>query len=534
MKFARNHWPLILAILALWATLGTLLSQSLAVNDGNLVYALDDPYIHMAIARNFTQHGVWGATRYSFSSSTSSLTWPLLLALDYRLLGVNQVSPFVLNLLIATGLLFAVSAFWARYAVPKPLIAIGLLAITFFAPLPALVFAGLEHILHSLLVIAVVCLSARMLSEKQGDQRRSPVPALSLLVPLLTATRYESLSILLIICLLLALRGKPVYALMFGALGFMPIAIYGAISMSKGWFFLPNSVMLKTNSLSPLSLKNIGACLTCLEQQAVGQPSLLLMILAAGILFYLLYGRQKVFWREPSLMLVILIGAGIIHLAASPLNWFYRYEAYLIVLGLFAVIPAINEYAPLRLSVSKGESAWVKYSALALIIIVACLPLLDRGIGSLPRTVTATHNIYDQQYQMARFAREFYSGRVIGANDIGAINYFADIRCLDLWGLANKDVAVARKSFAFGSDTISEMAAESDMKVAMIYEQLFPKLPADWVKVGEWTIRDPVVCEKTVSFYAVGQREAVDLRDNLQAYSNKLPSDVIQSGEYTQ
>ena len=529
MKKLIQHWPLILAVLILWATLGVLLSKSLAMNDGRLIYALDDPYIHMAIAKNIAQHGVWGATRYEFTSSTSSLVWPLILALDFRLFGVNEVSPFALNVLISTALLCVIYALWARYAVSKSLTAIGLLAVVFFTPLPALVFTGLEHILHSLLVISVVCLSARALSEKQGKS----LVGLSLLIPVLTATRYESLPIVLIICLLFALRRRLRGALILGALGFMPIAIYGTISMSKGWFFLPNSVLLKTNPLTPFSFKQILSCLSCLEQQALGLPSVLFMILGASVLFYMLYGKQKVFWREPSIMLVILIGASILHLAASPLNWFYRYEAYLIALGLFAIVPAISEYAP-RFTVSKGESPWLKYSALVFIIIVACLPLLDRGIGALPKTIKATHNIYDQQYQMAGFVREFYQGKAVGANDIGAINYFADIRCVDLWGLANKEVAAARKSGELDSNAISEMAAAHDMKIAMIYEQLFPQLPPDWVKVGEWTLKDCVVCEKTVSFYAVGKQEAVTLAGNLRAYSYKLPPDVVQAGEYTQ
>ena len=39
---------------------------SIRQNDGHIIYTLDDSYIHMALAKNLAQHGVWGITRYEF------------------------------------------------------------------------------------------------------------------------------------------------------------------------------------------------------------------------------------------------------------------------------------------------------------------------------------------------------------------------------------------------------------------------------------------------------------------------------------
>jgi asparagine N-glycosylation enzyme membrane subunit Stt3 len=44
---------------------------SIRINGGHLVYALDDPYIHMAIAKNVVQHHVWGVTPFGFTSASS-------------------------------------------------------------------------------------------------------------------------------------------------------------------------------------------------------------------------------------------------------------------------------------------------------------------------------------------------------------------------------------------------------------------------------------------------------------------------------
>ncbi len=48
-----RHWPVLAAIIILWCTVLLLLILSVRQNQGHLVYALDDPYIHMAIAKNF-------------------------------------------------------------------------------------------------------------------------------------------------------------------------------------------------------------------------------------------------------------------------------------------------------------------------------------------------------------------------------------------------------------------------------------------------------------------------------------------------
>src|SRR6266851_2122500 len=56
-------------------TCATLLMLSLARTQWHLVYPLDDAYIHMAIAKNLAQHGVWGVTSHEFTSCSSSPLW---------------------------------------------------------------------------------------------------------------------------------------------------------------------------------------------------------------------------------------------------------------------------------------------------------------------------------------------------------------------------------------------------------------------------------------------------------------------------
>lgn len=46
--------------------------NSVSKTGNHYVYPLDDAYIHLAVAKNFAIHHVWGITEYQFSSTSSS------------------------------------------------------------------------------------------------------------------------------------------------------------------------------------------------------------------------------------------------------------------------------------------------------------------------------------------------------------------------------------------------------------------------------------------------------------------------------
>src|SRR3954454_10379831 len=160
----REHRPLVLAVVILWAIVGLLLILSLRQHAGHLVYALDDAYIHMAIAKNFARWGVWGVTRYGFSSSTSSPLWPLILAAIYLVSGPNAISPLLLNILCATLSLYVVYRELRRRGGGAGLIAIALVAIVVLTALPSLIFTGMEHSLHIWLTLMVLVQASHILA----------------------------------------------------------------------------------------------------------------------------------------------------------------------------------------------------------------------------------------------------------------------------------------------------------------------------------------------------------------------------------
>ena len=78
---------------------GILLWVSLARTGGTFVYAQDDPYIHLALARTLADHGVWGIRPTEFTSASSSPLWTLLLAALWKLGAQAVWVPFALNIL---------------------------------------------------------------------------------------------------------------------------------------------------------------------------------------------------------------------------------------------------------------------------------------------------------------------------------------------------------------------------------------------------------------------------------------------------
>lgn len=105
-----SQTPFLIASLIFMAGLTIIVLASYEANDRNLVYTLDDPYIHMAIAKNLANHGVFGVTRYEFSSATSSPLWTLLLSATYKVLGVCDWAPGVWAAAFALAALYVTNS----------------------------------------------------------------------------------------------------------------------------------------------------------------------------------------------------------------------------------------------------------------------------------------------------------------------------------------------------------------------------------------------------------------------------------------
>ena len=121
----------------------------------------------------------------------------------------------------------------------------------------------------------------------------------------------------------------------------LPMIAYGLISIAKGWYFLPNSILLKGTEPDFGSVRGIISALGyCAYRRLLLNPSVLFLYIAVlAVLVYQFRGGQRI-WEKAKIIAIIF-------LATTPLNMQFagldfmgiigccRYEAYVVGLGIF-------------------------------------------------------------------------------------------------------------------------------------------------------------------------------------------------------
>jgi hypothetical protein len=537
-KTLIKHWPLFISILILSVTVGVISTLLILRENGHLVYALDDPYIQMAMAKNFAQHGVWGITRFGFSSSSSSPLWTFLIAVSYMVFGVGEMAPFYLSLASCALLLGCAYAVLRAYKLSLRLTFWALVAVVFFTPLPLLICIGSEHPLHAALTILLTFLAARLLSGESPSTARRDLILLLALSPVLTVVRYEGMFWILAVGALFFLRRRWAAGVAVGAAGFSSILFYGAICLAKGWSWLPSSILLKGNfpRFTDLGTAFDSVFGTAYSNVKMG-PHLVALILASLFLAVFLFEKRRTAWDSRQVMTAIFVLIALAHIQFCMVALFFRHEAYLVALGIVVILAQLADQIPARLFGTSAGRARVPQHAFALVLAaVVMYPCLVRASTSLVYLPNASKNIYEQQYQMGLFIKEYYQGSTIALNDIGAVNFLADVHCLDLWGLGTYDVTKLMHRHVYHKQDILRLSREAGVKVAIVYDNWYTPLgglPREWVWAGQWALPDNVVTGgDAVSIYAVDESETDSLMQKLQDFSPRLPKEVKQSGRY--
>ena len=326
-------------------------------------------------------------------------------------------------------------------------------------------------------------------------------------------------------------------ALLIVALAAIPPLLYAWDSTSRGWFALPNSVLMKSVGNIELLPQLLGysfyeiATLPLTHGTVTHRFLFLFPLIAVPLCLWL--DRHKGTRNASQLALLFF---GIIwfwHLQFVYEGYFYRYEAYAIGLACFAFGLKGQDWLfgdDSCLGPYKRSAVWA--TALILLLMVS---FGLRGIRAMSKSATATMNIYHQHIQMARFVHNYYPNGNVAVNDIGAINYFNDVHLLDVWGLGSPLIAEAYLTGRYTPQLLQQVALEHDSDLIIIYDIWFRRRPGEikdeigtnWVKVATWRIPDNVVAsEDTVAFYAINEVRAATLEANLRAFESELPPEV--------
>lgn len=521
MKYSHS---LALSALIFAALFAVQLYGACATNGGLPIYPLDDPYIHMKIARNLAFEGCWGINPGEFVSGGSSILYVLLLAAAVKLFGDSAAIPLALNFIAGLASVAAFHFISSRAGLSPFACLVAVFAAAIFVPLHFVCLLGMEHSFHIPLCLAFTYFSAAALSGETVFSPGRDRAALLFSSLGLGLIRYESLFSVLIAAVLLLAAKKFADSLIVAAAGVVPLALFGAFSVARGGSFLPNPVLLK----GVMGVANAGnhplVWLSGRLKLLYNTPFAFALVMA--LLFALtwqLFRDEKRPGRDFYFVLIALLTAAA-HVAFAALGWFARYEAYLVALGAAALVPAARQL--ITIASVKGVPA---RAALAVLAAVLLFPFAYRAGNAISGYATAVSNIYQQQYQMALFVGAYYGRDCVAINDVGTTAYFTKARILDLYGLADNDVTRWRMSQAYTSAEISLLCRRYRPRAAMIYDRWFYNMiPASWSRIGDWEIQDNLVCgSPRVSFYATDTAEIETLSKNFAEFSKKLPEGVL-------
>lgn len=508
-------------LLILFLILGCLIFYNIQVVvdfAGRYIYPLDDAYIHLSMAKNFAEFQTWGITQYEFSSTTSSPLFTFLLAVLIKVFGNWEYIPLVANSLAGIGLIVVFHRYLKQFSTSTSIVILS--AVVLLMPLHLMIMTGMEHVFHTLAMILVLLAFQKYLEDK-APRNFSNLALFSIIA---VGFRYESLFFIFFICVyLFFVKKEYVIGIALGLFAMTPVVVYGLISIDKGSFFLPNSLLLKGNLND-----GVQGFLMRAASNAYRGLSVLLLVL---ILFIQIYRNSRTLNLSTSQTLqlsknaipfVVVCGFAV-HVLLANFGWLIRYESYLVALVLFAIIPFVDEVFQ-----KNTTNRILKFGILFILLI----PLYTRFVRMFDKQALASKNIFDQQIQMADFLKTYYNNSWIMANDIGAITYFTNIHLLDTYGLGNAEVARLRKEDHTGftdniklKNYIKSQAEHYDL--AIVYDSWI-KLPNHFDKIATWTIKDNYICgDNEVTFYALQKENRLRLRNQLIQFSKKTPKDVI-------
>jgi hypothetical protein len=456
----------------------------LAINGGTLMYTLDDPYIHIDLAKRIFS-GHYGINPNEYSAPSSSILWPFLLAPFTPLGQLMLWVPLLLNI----GFSYLTFSLFNRVlqdVSPGPRFFIlggWFLATNFYG----LIFNGMEHCLQIYLVTVIALGVLR--KEFYGEQvTNSGVYLAILLLPLV---RYEGLAVALPVLFYLLCKGERLKPLIWGVALVAAVALFSLFLSSIGVGYLPSSVIAKsdTTGLSSIAMNAIG------QFEKYGWIIVAMLVMCA-------------FMPDRKLFVMLLISVTALHTLFGKNGWFGRYEIYwLTFLGVFFMHLCVTHL-----------------KARTTAVIFGLLPLaFAQLVYTTLSTPLASAAVYNQQYPMSQVAQRLNAP--VAVNDLGLVALNSRQYVLDLWGLGNLEALKLRKSES-GPQWIRDLMDRKKVHYAFVYEEWFPEHPDNWIKVGELQMNVPKIATafNHVAFYATDETSAQTLREVMQAYALEQPT----------
>jgi len=499
---------------------------------GRLTYALDDPYISLSLAWHIA-HGHYGLNAVEFASPSSSIAYPFLLA-AFAWTPFQEWIPLIINSAAATATTAIIAALCARYCIgtrPAELMRTAFLitALCVSINIAGLVFTGLEHSLHTFTSAATIYGLLRTLEDDEVPPWLVVVLALN---PLL---RFEGAALTVLVILALAITRhirSAVAAFLTSAAG---IGVYMWSMSSLGLPLLPSSVLIKTMDKRSEDPGLVSQVLHLLQHGAesifnYAAHGLPIWIPAALVVLHpivrarggLRSGEKlPLTWARELILAAVVLGTIIAHALFGAFGGWFRYEIYVVVVTNMAAIALWHRQVARWIS----GASWRTVTASAVIFLALCAFYVRCTI----LTPMAGRNIHEQQFQMHRFAVDFYR-RPVAVNDLGWVSYRNPQYVLDLWGLGSEAARRARL-ITHQPGWMDDLSRQHNVGVAMIFPSWFPgQVPRGWHLLAHLRSAHPHISAASddVSIYATSDSAVPEALQALHRYASSTSASVAQ------
>ncbi len=490
--------------------------------NGSFVYALDDPYIHLAMAKNLYYKHMLSVDGIHYASASSSILWMLILV-PFMSLGINKALyvPFILNMIFQILTIMAIYYYFKKLFNFIPSL-LSMILLILIAPFIALSLGGMEHSMQIFFTIVVVF--EYLVYLREGS--RGSLIKLLVYVVLLVATRYEGLAIVMGISIFHIIYKRDIMrSILIFSFALIPVIVFGIISINLGLGFFPNSVMAKSVVGSNVDLISIikHPIYYYVVKSGIRIKIMIVFIFIVNFyIFIMSYIKRKV---ELLGLTSIFLITFILHLTFGSWGWLYRYEAYLIVFTYINILLFLYLVHNFSFSFYKSLNRNI-ISVFIIIILIIVFP--GRIRKSSIHAISGTKRVYNQQIQIARFLLENFNNVRVAVNDIGTIGYFTNVSILDLVGLGTYEVVILRKKGRFDQENVEKLLKKYNVEIIIVFDRLFDLQYIDFEKAGYKRI---VRYKRNIKGLSISFYTRYNLYNEclqkFREFSKSLPKDVI-------
>jgi hypothetical protein len=462
---------------------------SKAMSEDSTVYLSQDTYREMSVAKIFSEGKGWGVSG-SVKTPVNSILYPVMLGGFYKVFGVREPIPLVLN--IAAGS-FAIWLIWFFFRKEK-MWQISAMTTGFFiflsSSMPLLIMQGNENTL--LIAVAVVLI---YFSSEKG----SGPAVLAVFSFCLGAISPEGLPVAIGAATVLALKKEfrsSIIVLISAAAAPAAGMIFGLWNGYEVFAFLKPektaATLMQKEYLFPVIALAVTAAAAWRGKGYNSKYASISLLALTAVLI-------KIFFMKSALSPDSVLFSSAISIFAVSIAGF----------GMFPDKPERNLKTGMILT-----SCFMLY-------LVFLYPMVKRGFDSYLEIPGMSRNAYERSYRLGLFVRECCDKKGVVSDDTGAMTYLADIDFIGIGKAAPPDFR--EENLAAAIKVKKAVISIASDKVTERYIKYFPQGSA---KLREWVIDMPGNKKESLVFYCLDPAAYGYLRAKLNNFSAYLPPDI--------